>query len=121
MPTTGVSRAAKNDLLGSDGNASGGEGIYALAIKNEKVGFYPVGDGVKIPAGKAYLEYTNTGSSTVKGFTFVFDEDDATAVEMVNGQSSMVNGPIYNLAGQRIQKMQKGINIVGGKKMVFGK
>jgi len=116
MPTTGVSRAASNNLLGSDGNVSGGEDIYALANIGG-VGFYPVTDtNIKIPAGKAYL---NTGS-LVKGFTFVFD-DDATAVEMVNGQSSMVNGPIYNLAGQRIQKMQKGINIIGGKKIVIGK
>ena len=118
MPTTGVSRAASNDLKGSDGNVtSDGSTFYALSNKANGVGFYPVGSDVTIPAGKAYLY---TGSSPVKGFTFVFD-DDATAVEMVNGQSSMVNGPIYNLAGQRIQKMQKGINIIGGKKMVFGK
>ena len=32
---------------------------------------------------------------------------------MVNGQS------IYNLAGQRVSKMQKGINIVNGKKVLF--
>jgi len=32
---------------------------------------------------------------------------------MVNGQS------IYSLAGQRIQKMQKGINIVGKKKVLY--
>jgi hypothetical protein len=38
---------------------------------------------------------------------------------MVNGQSSMVNGQsIYNLAGQRLNKMQKGINIVNGKKIL---
>jgi hypothetical protein len=118
MPTTDVSRAASNDLLGSDGNASGGEGIYALANIGG-VGFYPVGSSVTIPKGKAYLQYTGS-STTVKGFTFVFD-DDATAVEMVNGQSSMVNGPIYNLAGQRLSKAQKGINIIGGKKIVIGK
>ena len=28
------------------------------------------------------------------------------------------NAPIYNLAGQRLQKLQKGINIVGGKKII---
>ena len=28
------------------------------------------------------------------------------------------NEPIYNLAGQRLSKMQKGINIVGGKKVL---
>ena len=33
---------------------------------------------------------------------------------MKNEESS-----IYNLAGQRLQKMQKGINIVGGKKVLY--
>ena len=117
MPTTGATPAASNNLSGSDGSATGGTNIYALALKGEpaKVGFYPVGDGVKIPEGKAYLVYT--APTPVKGFTFVFDDDDPTAIEMVNGQSSMVN-EIYNLAGQRINKMQKGINIVNGKKIL---
>lgn len=36
-----------------------------------------------------------------------------------NGEWSVANGqPIYNLAGQRLQKLQKGINIVGGKKVL---
>ncbi len=114
-PTTGVSRAASNNLLGSDGNVSGGEDIYALANIGG-VGFYPVTDtDIKIPAGKAYL---NTGS-LVKGFTFVFD-DEATGINeelrVKNEESS-----IYNVAGQRLNKAQKGINIIGGKKMVIGK
>ncbi len=33
---------------------------------------------------------------------------------MKNEESS-----IYNLAGQRLQKMQKGINIVGGRKIAI--
>jgi hypothetical protein len=37
---------------------------------------------------------------------------------MVNGQSSMVNGPIFNLAGQRMSKQQKGVNIINGKKIL---
>ena len=115
MPTTGVSRAASNNLKGSDGNVSGGEDIYALANIGG-VGFYPVTDtNIKIPAGKAYL---NTGS-LVKGFTFVFD-DEATGINeelrVKNEESS-----IYNVAGQRLSKAQKGINIIGGKKIVIGK
>ena len=73
-----------------------------------------------IKANKAYIpaDYITVSGNSVKPFTFIFEEDDATAIEMVNGQSSMVNGPIYNLAGQRISKMQKGINIVNGKKVL---
>ena len=121
MPTSDVSKAASNSLKGSDGHVTGGDGIYALAKKGatgeEVVGFYPVGDGVKIPEGKAYLEYT--GSNPVKGFTFVFDEDDATGISLMeDGRSQMEDGAIYNIAGQRINKMQRGINIVNGKKIL---
>ena len=111
VPTTGAVKQT-NNLLGSDGSVDGGSTIYALANLNNAIGFYPTGN-YKIPAGKAYLSI----SAGVKGYTFEFDDDDPTAIEMVNGQSSMVN-EIYNLAGQRIQKMQKGINIVNGKKIL---
>ena len=49
---------------------------------------------------------------------FYFSADDATGIENLNNQNTL-NTPIYNLAGQRLQKMQKGINIVGGKKVLF--
>ena len=127
VPTTGATPATDNDLQGSNGSVNGGEGIYALAIKNDKVGFYPVGDGVNIPAGKAYLEYTSTGSNPVKGFTFVFDEDDATGISLMeDGRSQMEGGAIYNIAGQRLDNSQftihnsqlkRGIYIVNGKKI----
>ena len=65
---------------------------------------------------KGFRAYFDVPSGTeVKAL--VFDGDEATAIEMVNGQSSMVN-EIYNVAGQRVQKMQKGINIVNGKKIM---
>ena len=118
MPTTDASKAASNNLKGSTGNVTGGDGIYALALKGEpaKVGFYPVGSSVTIPEGKAYLEYT--GSGAVKGFTFVFD-DDATGISLMeDGRSKMEDGAIYNVAGQRFNKMQRGINIVNGKKIL---
>ena len=124
MPTSGISKAANNDLKGSTGSVtSDGSTIFALSNKANGVGFYPVGNGVIIPEGKAYLEVaTNTGGGGVKGFTFVFDEDDATGISLMeDGRSQMEDGAIYNLAGQRLSKAQKGINIIGGKKMVIGK
>ncbi len=113
MPATGAEAIADNELLGSDGTVKG-DNIYALAKpEGEDVGFYPVANTVTIPEGRVYF-VKNAG---VKGYTFD-NEDGATAIEMVNGQSSMVN-EIYNLAGQRINKMQKGINIINGKKVLF--
>jgi hypothetical protein len=82
------------------------------------IGFYPKTTAGSIAGFKAYLPSSNFPSAGVKGLTFIF-EDDADAIEMVKGQSSMFNGqPIYNLAGQRISKMQRGINIVNGKKVM---
>ena len=77
--------------------------------------FYNVDSDVTLKAFRGYI--TVDSGSGVKALTFDFD-DDATAIEMVNGQSSMDNGPIFNLAGQRINKMQKGINIINGKKIL---
>ena len=124
VPTSGISKATNNNLKGSDGNVtSDGSTIFALSNKANGVGFYPVGDGVKIPAGKAYLEYT--GSNAVKGFTFVFD-DDATGIEGVQ-EVQEVQGAIYNIAGQRLDNSQftihnsqlkRGIYIVNGKKVL---
>ena len=117
VPTTGASEYTGNALSGSDGTVTGGDGIYALSTLGgtAPVGFYPLTDtNIKIPAGKAYL---NLSGSTVKGFTFVFD-DDATAIEETLSNSPLKGENIYNVAGQRIQKMQKGINIVNGKKVM---
>ncbi len=87
--------------------------IYCVAYKNGVSGFFPVAINTTVPKGKGYLDFSSSGVKPAS--IFLDDEDDPTAIEMVNGQSSMVNGPIFNLAGQRLQKMQRGLNIVGGK------
>jgi len=44
---------------------------------------------------------------------------NADGIKEINAQCSMLNvQSIYNLAGQRLSKMQKGINIVNGKKVL---
>ncbi|MBP3712269.1 MAG: hypothetical protein J6I86_07370, partial [Bacteroidaceae bacterium] len=118
--TTDAVALTDNDLKASDGSVKGdGSTIYALAKKANGVGFYPVGNDVTIPEGKAYLEVaTNTGGGGVKAF-YGFEEDDATGISLMeDGRSKMEDGAIYNVAGQRISKMQKGINIVNGKKIL---
>ncbi len=108
---------------GADGNllkeamsttTGNGSTIYALGVgktgSNEgKVGFYLVGSGVKVPAGKAYLNIT--GGSAKEFLTFDFD-DEPTSIEETLSDSPVKGENIYNLAGQRLHKMQKGINIV---------
>ena len=109
-----------NNLVAATTDVTADGTQYVLANGASGIGFYQATPGSTIPAGKAYLVVTAAGVKPFYGF-----EDDATGIEMVNGQSSMVNDPIFkqgstivNLAGQRLQKMQRGINIIGGKKVL---
>ena len=99
-----------NDLKGTDADTAADGTMYILANAADGVGFYKA-EGT-IPAGKAYFQST----SGVKAF--FFDGDDATGISGVDANLN-ANDAIYNIAGQRIQKMQKGINIINGKKVLF--
>ena len=94
-------------------------GKYILAKpEGEEVGFYKAESGT-IAAGKAYLEVPE--GTEIKGFCFKFGNDDATGIESIQNSKFKIQNEtsaIYNMAGQRLQKMQKGINIVNGKKVL---
>ena len=98
----------ENDLLGTAAPLETTGSEYVLAMpEGEEAGFY-LATGT-IPAGKAYL----TSTSGVKGF--IFNEDTSTGIDNINTNLNH-NDKIYNLAGQRLQKAQKGVNIINGKK-----
>ena len=112
--TTGAALGTENDLKAATTDVTANGTQYILAKQEEGVGFYKATG--TIAAGKGYLVIS--GEAGIKGF-YPFAADDATGINEVNGQWSIINGqPIYNLAGQRIQKIQKGINIVDGKKIL---
>ena len=101
-----------NSLTGTMSRLTNPGNAYVLNKGTNGVGFYRLASSGTIGANKAYLTYSG---SLVREF-FLF-EDDATGINeelrVRNEESS-----IYNLAGQRVQKMQKGINIVNGKKVL---
>lgn len=101
---------ADNDLLFSTTDLVADGTQYVMAMVDGKTAFYQVNEGTTIAARKAYI----TCSNGVKAF--FFGEDDATGISNVNVNA---NEKIYNLAGQRLNKMQKGINIVGNKKVLY--
>ncbi len=91
-------------------------GSYVLQNNNDVLGFYQVGQAQPtVGANRCYLTVPD---SNVKAF--YFNEDDATGIENLNNQNTLnsQNTPIYNLAGQRVNKMQRGINIINGKKIL---
>ena len=106
-----------NCLVGVNAETTISSNDYILNVVNGGAGFYKAGSFTSLGAHKAYIPAAAVGNG-VKGFTIDFD-DDATGISLMeDGRSQMEDGVIYNLAGQRISKMQKGINIVNGKKIL---
>lgn len=108
-----------NALHGSDSTTitSGGEVYYVFGKGSNGVGFYwkkANGKAFTTEAHKAYLVYTpskNTNAKSFLGFDVALEIQGPTMREKVT-----FDGPIYNLAGQRVDKDYKGIIIVNGKK-----
>lgn len=97
---------------------SGSYTFYKLAYDDYAaqtgLGFYwGKDDGGKftVKAGTAYLAVPNAAS--VKGFLL---DGTPTAIEGVEAENN--TDVIYNLSGQRVQKAQRGLYIVNGKKLM---
>ncbi len=93
-------------------------GTYApMTVEN---GDYFIGNGAvykssgatSMNAFRAYIK-AKGASGEVKLF---IDGGLATGIDEING-AAVENGAIYNLAGQRVNKAQKGVFIVNGKKV----
>ena len=103
-----------NELVGTEDATVADGSQYVLAKpEGEEVGFYQAIEDTTIPAGKAIL-VKNAG---VKAFFFNGEEE--TAINSLTPALSEGEGAIYNMAGQKLSKLQKGINIVNGKKVMY--
>ena len=106
-----------NALLLSDGTVSGGDKIFCVAKGDKGVGFYPVESTVLIPAGKAYLDLSNS-SLAPKFIGFPGETTGIDALE--NGEATAEKaGAIYTLDGRRVNgNLSHGLYIQNGKKFV---
>lgn len=86
---------------------------YVFAKQSDKFGFYNLTDAKKVEKGKAYLE-TTTALAAEARLVFV---DETTGIANVNSQMNDVKS-VFNLNGQRVEKAQKGLFIVNGKKVL---
>lgn len=106
-----------NVLVPGDGTTTVAGGNFMLAYNStdEIAKFYAIGaSGFVVPANKAYLPAMGGG---VKALVLSFD-DDPDSINTIQMNDEESGNAIYNLAGQRLNKMQKGINIVNGKKVL---
>ena len=90
------------------------EGSYIVSKNN----LYYVNSAVSLAAYRAYFTVETEAETEVKNFVLDFG-DLATGINTIdNGQLQTANSQIYNLAGQRLNKAQKGVNIINGKKVL---
>ncbi|MBQ9169795.1 MAG: endonuclease [Bacteroidaceae bacterium] len=119
-PGETVTLHSANSETTLDGNLLVGTIVDTYAETGQYFGlkgneFVPVAAST-VPAGKVLLPASLIAGDEVKVLNFVF-EDEATRIGLTPDPSPVGEGSIYNLAGQRLQKMQRGINIVNGKKI----
>ncbi len=88
---------------------------YVFGRKDEKVGFYHWNSD-NLGANRAYLAAESVAAGA-RGFALNFD-DEATGIVTPSVDTERET-TIYNLSGQRLNKVQKGINIVNGRKVLF--
>ena len=121
---TSAAIVGENLLIGSGNytyNITGNTGSYdytGYIFTNgaNGVGFYKLDTtkGNTLDAHKAFLAVPTGvgGARSFIGFDF-----DVTGINQVMNNETQ-NGAIYNLQGVRMNKLQKGLNIVGGKKVL---
>lgn len=88
--------------------------LYAVCKNGKVVGFttestYTIDDATAEWSVRAANEMGGLGEATVA--------QEATGIEEIENAAS-ADDKIYNLAGQRLKKAGKGINIIGGKKVI---
>ena len=86
--------------------------IYVLDTRDTYgTGFYPLASNESVADNQPYLEVSG------RRVAFMSLPDIPTGIRTVHGRKTEENGPVYNLAGQRLKSPQKGINILNGKKI----
>ena len=100
----------------TEGGTTVPTGSYVLSKHQGKVAFYQVAENanMKCPKYKCYFT-APVGVEQVKAFFFT-NEGETTGIESVFGGEEVPE--IYDLSGRRLNSLQKGVNIVNGRKVI---
>lgn len=108
-----------NMLVNTDGNAvPDNVNAYILSQNSGTAVFKKLMSGAsnrKIKQYKAYLELN--GANSAQLMKFAFAGSDLTGIQNVT-ETSAKSKTAYDLAGRKVGKLQKGIYIVNGKKVI---
>ena len=109
-----------SDLKMSDGTitSTAETAVYGLATVDDQDGFYKASNDKTIPAKCAYLEVAKS-ANPAKFYSLGDQSGSTTGITSVKNEAAGNNAPMYNLAGQLVDKGYKGIVIKNGKKIVL--
>ena len=90
---------------------------FILMNEDQGLGFYRMQASGTIGANKCWMEWTTPeGQAEARSFHIRFEQGETG---IANVESQPTGQYIYNLAGQRLSVPQKGINIIGNKKVII--
>ena len=108
-----VANLQKSTINATTGNFSN----YIFSEQGGDPGFYPINETATLLAQTAYLQLPTSFVAAGAKVSIVFEDD------IIDGTSPLLTSPeeeeqVYDLAGRRLGKTQRGINIVNGKKIL---
>ena len=113
-----VSATAGNQMVGvtEDTPLTSADNAYMLTRKKDdgSIAFRLLATDYTLGANKAYLKLENNARNLIS----VEWDDNATGIYDLSEKEEAENGAIYNLAGQKLMRTQKGINIINGKLVI---
>lgn len=115
-----VSATAGNKMVGvtedTELNASDNAYLLTRDKNTQAIAFRKLATTYTLGANKAYLKLEN-GSESRQLISVVWD-DNATGIYDLSKKKEENDGAIYNLAGQKLTRTQKGINIINSKLVI---
>lgn len=115
-----VSATAGNQMVGvtEDTELTEADNAYMLTrkIDDSSIAFRLLKTNYTLEANRAYLKVD--GSANTRELIPALWDDNATGIYDLSDKEEAENGAIYNLAGQKLMRTQKGINIINGKLVI---
>lgn len=112
--TTNQTAGLLTGVLEDDTKVPAGSYVLARQKSTGKIGFFPVAEGADYGLDK-YKCYLTLPASESR-YNALFFEGEETGIESIETENAKAE--IYDLAGRRVQKAQKGLYIVNGKKVI---
>lgn len=113
-----VSATAGNQMAGvteeTELNASDNAYLLTRDKNTQAIAFRKLATTYTLGANKAYLKLENNARNLIS----VVWDDNATGIYELSEKKEENDGTIYNLAGQKLTRTQKGINIINGKLVI---